>query len=100
MNTLILTRTIPRLKMGKYCYFSTELWPSTDAKIVILLNIWLHTVLLPVVVGYHAASAVVPKNRICHFMKIVSIGNDLHEMSNFIFWDKYIHVDIFKSFVL
>ena len=29
-----------------------------------------------------------PENRSCHFMQIVSIGNNLHEMSNPAFWEK------------
>ena len=30
-----------------------------------------------------------PENRIGHFMHIVSIGDNLHEMSNPVFWEKY-----------
>ena len=29
-----------------------------------------------------------PENRIWHFMHIVALGDSLHEMSNFIFWEK------------
>ena len=29
-----------------------------------------------------------PENRIWHFMQIVSIGDNLHEMSNPVFWKK------------
>ena len=29
-----------------------------------------------------------PENRIWHFMQIVSLGDNLHEMSNPIFWEK------------
>ena len=29
-----------------------------------------------------------PENRIWHFMQIDSIGDDLHEMSNPVFWEK------------
>ena len=30
-----------------------------------------------------------PENRIWHFMQIVSIGDNLHEMLNPVFWEKY-----------
>ena len=30
-----------------------------------------------------------PENRIWHFMQIVSLGDNLHEMSNSVFWEKY-----------
>ena len=30
-----------------------------------------------------------PENRIWHFMQIVSIGDNLHEMSNPVFWEKW-----------
>ena len=29
-----------------------------------------------------------PGKRTCHFFQIVSIGDNLHEMSNPVFWDK------------
>ena len=29
-----------------------------------------------------------PENRIWHFMQIVSIGDNLHEMSDAVFWEK------------
>ena len=29
-----------------------------------------------------------PENRIWHFMQIVSLGDNLHEMSNPVFWEK------------
>ena len=29
-----------------------------------------------------------PENRIRHFMQIVSLGDNLHEMSNPVFWEK------------
>ena len=29
-----------------------------------------------------------PENRICYFIQIVSTGDNLHEMSNFIFYQK------------
>ena len=29
-----------------------------------------------------------PENRIWHFMQIVSIGDNLHELSNPVFWEK------------
>ena len=29
-----------------------------------------------------------PENRVWHFMQIVSLGDNLHEMSNPVFWEK------------
>ena len=29
-----------------------------------------------------------PENRIWHYMQIVSLGDNLHEMSNPVFWEK------------
>ena len=29
-----------------------------------------------------------PENRVCHYMQIVSIGDNLYEMSYLIFWEK------------
>ena len=48
----------------------TTLWPnSADSKLVIIFLIF-------------------PENKICHFMQIVSIGDNLHEMSNLVSWGK------------
>ena len=32
--------------------------------------------------------AIFSQNRICHFMQIVSIGDNLYDMSNPVFWEK------------
>ena len=39
--------------------------------------------------GFDSSCKLSPKeNRIWHFMQIVSLGDNLHEMSNPVFWEK------------
>ena len=66
-----LIRSVFFVSKGNLFYVNlTTLWAySADDKVMILIFFF-------------------PENRIWHFMQTVSIGDDLHKMSNPVFWEK------------
>ena len=37
-----------------------------------------------------------PENRICHLMQIFSMGNNFHEMTNSVFWERWENISIYR----
>ena len=67
---LLLKWLLPVLRLFQHYLTFTTLWAfSADDKMMLFFLYF-------------------PENRIWHFMQIVSLGDNLHEMSNPVFWEK------------